>query len=140
MGSQKGDSSTPEAMGRLLIKIREHLGVETMDCLWIFPPMVRGRKEWGLVAVSLHAEEPDQRSVVTARYTAELSGSGLSFESELTPEGAAPAERLPRVMDGVVRRSELRLGDPRVVKIGGSSDEFSALLGEYPSDSLSRGP
>jgi hypothetical protein len=127
-------------MGRLLTEIRDRLGLETMDCLWVFPPLVRGRKEWGLVAVSLREEEHDQRSVFTARYAAELTGAGVSYQSELTPEGVAPADRLPRVMDGVVRRSEIRLGDPRVVKIAGSPEEFSALLGRYPAPSTAHGP
>jgi hypothetical protein len=34
-------------------------------------------------------------------------------------------------MDGVVRRSELQLGDPREIRIGGDPGEFSALLREF---------
>lgn len=125
------ESPTPDAMGMILREIGDRLEVGRMDKLWIFPPLVRGRKEWGLVAVSIADVEPSQRSLFTARYAAELRGIGVTFESEMKSEGKAPADRMPRIMDGVVRRSELQLGDPREIRIGGDRSEFSALLREF---------
>ena len=86
-----------------------------MDRLWLFPPLVRGRKEWGLVVVSCLSGVKDQRTVITARYAAELTGTGVEFQPDLASEGVAPPERLPVVMDGVVRRSDLPLGTAREV-------------------------
>lgn len=125
------NSPVPEALSRLLAALRDRVGVGTMDRLWIFPPLVRGRKEWGLVAVSCLTVERSQRTLVTGTYQAEMTGKGMVFQSEFISEGVAPPERLPRVMDGVVRRSDLQLGTPREVEIGGDEDFFHDLLVEY---------
>jgi len=102
-----------------------------MDRIWIFPPLIRGRKEWGLVAVSCLSEDPHQRTLVTGRYTAELTGTGVIFEPEFFSEGLAPRDRLSNVMDGVVRRSDLQLGSPREVEIRGDLLTYGRLLQEY---------
>ena len=125
------DSPVPDAVGRLLAKLAERIGVDSMDRVWIFPPLVRGRKEWGLVAVSCGTEDPGQRNLVTGKYLAELTGTGVRFEPELMSEGLAPPDRLPLVMDGVVRRSDLQLGVPREKVIGGDPETFRNLLAEY---------
>jgi hypothetical protein len=125
------DTPVPEAMGRLLGLLQKRVDPEAMDRIWIFPPLVRGRKEWGLVAVSCLTDDPSQRSVVTGRYAAELTGTGVLFESEFVSEGRAPPDRLPVVMDGVVRRSELQLDVPRERDIGGDVALFLEVLDEY---------
>lgn len=125
------ESPVPEAMGKLLLLVRERLGVGAVDRIWIFPPLVRGRKEWGLAAVSCRAEGEEARTLHTARYSAELTGQGMVFQPDLVVEGSAPPDLLPRVMDGVVRRSDLPLGRPREVLIEGDPERFHALLREY---------
>jgi hypothetical protein len=125
------ESPVPEALGRLLFLVGSRIGPQSVDRIWIFPPLVRGRKEWGLVAVSCLTEEPDQRSVVTGRYAAELTGQGMDFEPEFMSEGMAPPDRLPVVMDGVVRRSDLQVGVPREEEIGGDPERFRELLSEF---------
>ncbi len=125
------ESPVPEAMGRLLTLLEQRVGADAMDRVWVFPPLVRGRKEWGLVAVSCLTEDPSQRTLVTGRYTAEMTGKGVLFQPEFMSEGSAPPDRLPPVMDGVVRRSDLQLGVPRETEIGGDVDKYQALLGEY---------
>ena len=47
------DPGVPEALPRTLVHLRERLGAERVDRLWIFPPLRRGRRERGVVAVSL---------------------------------------------------------------------------------------
>ena len=42
-------SPAPEAMGRFLTQLGERIGVERIDRVWVFPSLVRGRREWGLV-------------------------------------------------------------------------------------------
>ena len=125
------EAPASEAVGRTLQLIMDRLGAEKVDRVWIFPPLVRGRREWGLVAVSGLTEEPTQRVLYTARYSAELTGTGKAFESEVNLEGSAPPDRLPRVMDGVVRRSDLQLGDAREVEILGDAHRLQELVKSY---------
>jgi len=122
------DSPVPDAVGRVLQGIRDQLGAELVDRVWIFPPLVRGRKEWGLVALSGFTDDPLQRTLYSARYSAELTGTGPSLEFGITAEGEAPPDRLPRVMDGVARRSDLQLGEAREVEIGGDPEKFHSLV------------
>lgn len=124
-------SPVPEAMGRLLARLAAEVGPGTMDRVWVFPPLVRGRREWGLVAVSCFEGDPTLRTLVTARYVAEMTGKGITFDAEVVQEGAVPPDRLPRIMDGVVRRSELNLGIPREVEVRGNPDRFLSLQEAY---------
>jgi hypothetical protein len=125
------ESPVPDAVGRVLQGIRDRLDGDRIDQIWIFPPLIRGRREWGLVAVSGLTRDPGRRTLLTARYSAELRGSGGNLEYEVQVEGDAPPDRLPRVMDGVVRRSNLRLGDPRRVDIRGDRERLRELVREY---------
>ncbi len=127
----KLDTGAPQALSTALRRVGDRLRAETIDRLWIFPPMKRGRQEWGVIAASCFAEEGDRRALYTLRYSAELTGAGTTFESEITPEGEAPPDRLPRVMEGVVRRSEDQLGNPRVIEIEGRAEVFDQVLEEY---------
>lgn len=133
----KGDSGTgvPEALPRALRVVAERLGVETLDRVWIFPPLVRGRREWGLVAVSRFAPgDRDRRSLFTAAYSAERTGQGVVVSPVLTEEGSAPLDRLPRVMQGVVQRSGDTRGEAREVAIGGDVQAFDQLVLEIENE------
>jgi hypothetical protein len=125
------ETGVPEALPATLRMLAERLGAESLDRVWIFPPRVRGRKEWGLVAASrYHPEAAERRLLFTARYTAERTGQGPVVESSLNEEGEAPPDRFPRVMTGVVRRSGEELGDPREVEIGGDPRRLEDLIEE----------
>jgi len=134
-GVRLQESVVPEASGRLLALLGAQLGIPLLDRIWVFPPLVKGRREWGLVAVSLLTGDPDRRELVTGRYSAELTGSGVIFHPEVSSEGEAPPERLPRIMDGVVRRSGLHLGLPREIRIEGDPERFENVLMAYGSPS-----
>jgi hypothetical protein len=121
-------------MGRLLKMLGDRIGEEAVDRVWIFPPLVKGRKEWGLAAVSCLTEDSSRRSLVTGRYSAELTGQGVVFEPRFVTEGLVPPHRIPAIMDGVVRRSDLQLGTPRVVAVQGESFRFRAMVQEYAGD------
>ena len=123
------DPGVPEALPKALDLIQQRIGVESVDTLWLFPPLVRGRKERGLVVASCY-EEGDQRLVHTVTYQAERTGKGLTVDAEIFEEGVAPEDRLPRMIRGVVRRTEAELGEPRDVRIGGDVEEFGRLLEE----------
>ncbi len=126
------DPGVPEALPRTLVHLREQLGVDDMDRVWVFPPLKRGRRERGLVVVSLHLEDdPERRRLVTVSYSAERTGMELKVEPAFTEEGNAPPEMLPRVMEGVVRRAGENHTDAREVEIGREAGSFDALLGEF---------
>ena len=164
---RRSEPGVPEALPRTLRLISDELGAATLDQMWIFPPLVRGRKEWGLVAVSrlgadqhgggsddaakddgadddkgqerTPAEAGDARTVYTAVYSAERTGKGLKIEPSLTEEGVAPQDRLSRVMDGVVRRGGGELGDPREIELRGDPQKFELLLAELEAAAEERG-
>jgi hypothetical protein len=141
-GRQDQGPGVPEALPRTIQGLGRRLLPETLDRIWIFPPLIRGRKEWGLVAVSRFsgAEREDRRGLFTAPYVAERTGKGLEIEWQLEEQGAAPDDRFPRMMDGVVRRAGSELGDPREVEIAGESDRFDALLDELGRELLEPEP
>lgn len=109
------------------------LGPGAIDRIWIFPPLVRGRREWGLVAAGCF-DGGGARRLVTARYSAERTGRGLYLDTRLLDEGVAPSDRLPRVMEGVVRRGPEPLGSPRVVELDGGVDAYESFMADFPGD------
>ena len=130
-----GDAGVPEAIPRTLQMMARRLGESEIDRLWVFPPLIVGRKERGLVAASCFTEDGARR-LYTAAYSAERTGTSLSVEHGIAEEGQAPPDRLPRVMQGVVRRSEIDLGEPRMVEIAGDPVKLWALLDEFDEDLL----
>ncbi len=130
-GLRKDDPGVPEALPRILMRVRDRLDVETIDKLWIFQPVRSGRREQGLVAVSAFQNGQERRVMITVAYIAEHTGSGVSVEPTFTMEGAAPADIFPPVMKGVVRRSGEGAAEPRAVAISGSAAKFEELLAEY---------
>lgn len=128
---KSADPGVPEALPRTLIRLRDRLGVETIDRLWIFPPVRRGRREQGLIAVSMFEEGEERRSMVTVAYNAEHTGKGVTVEPTFTREGLAPPDRFPPVMEGVVRRASDGKGEPREVEIEAKPQRFEELMEEY---------
>ena len=128
----KGDRGpgVPEAIPRTLLLVAQRLGEGEIDRLWIFPPLIRGRKEWGLVAASCFTREGARR-LFTAQYSAERAGMSLTVDTGMAEEGRTPPERLPQVMSGVARRSEIDLGEPRTIEIAGDPARFEALMSEF---------
>jgi hypothetical protein len=125
------DIGVPEALPRALEQLRERIGPTALDRLWIFPPMRRGRRERGLIAVSAFQEGEERRSLVTVAYVAEQTGKeGVRVETAFTHEGEAPADRFPTVMKGVVLRGGEERGEPREVEIGGAPEALESLLDE----------
>ncbi len=131
----RSDPGVPEALPEALRFLRDALGVEAVADLWIFPPLVRGRRERGLVVASAFAEE-DRRGVHTVTYVAERTGKGVRVDPAIAEEGEVPPDRLPRMIRGVVRRARHDLGEPRRVDISGAADAFQALLDELLPDAV----
>ncbi len=119
----------PEGLATTLALVRRRLGAESIDRLWIFPPLTRGRRERGLVAISCLAEA-GRRRLLTAAYRARRRGGELGVEPELIEQGLAPADSLARVVAGVARRELLRLGEPREIVVGGDAAALDRLTAE----------
>jgi|TARA_Y100000996_G_scaffold401338_1_gene372175 chemotaxis protein CheY-P-specific phosphatase CheC len=117
----------PEAITQILGKMSSQLKTENIETIWIFPPMIKKRKEWGLIAVSCFAEGTS-RSLYTGRYFAQREGGKLSLDVEISEEGSAPVDSLARVMIGVVKRSQIDLGSPKAYMIEGKIEVFETLL------------
>ena len=128
------DPGVPGALPRTLIRLRDRLGADSVDQLWIFPPVRRGRREQGLVAVSTFQEDEERRSMVTVSYNAEHTGQGIAIEPVFTHERDAPPDRFPGVIKGVVERAGTGRGEPREVKIEGSNQKFEELMEEFDAD------
>ena len=82
------------------------------------------------MVVSVFLDGEERRGLFTVAYRAERTGRALSVQPVFTPEGEAPPELLPGVMEGAVRRSG-ETEDPREVRIEGSADSFGALMSEF---------
>ena len=123
----------PEALPRAVRELGRRLGAEAIDRLWVFPPLIRGRREWGLVAASCF-DGGTARRRVTATYAAQRTGRGLYLDTALLDQGVAPADRLPRVMEGVVRRGPAPLGGPRIVEVGGAEEAFDAFMEDFADE------
>lgn len=130
------DPGVPGALARALRTLAERTGTGTLDRVWLFPPMRKGRRESGLVAAGCFLSPPagERRLVVTLAYRAEESGKGIAFDHAFQEEGEAPDDRLPRVIEGVVQRSEEALGEPRPVPLGGDAEAFEALVADLEPD------
>jgi hypothetical protein len=119
----------PGALAEALRQLGEWISPSRLDRLWLFPPLSRGRSESGVIAGSCFVHE-DRRLLITLAYRAEETGSGVTFTPVFQEEGEAPDDRLPRIMEGVVKRSEEARQPPRMVSIAGNPEAFTNLLEE----------
>lgn len=128
----------PEAIPRGLQHLLDRYGAEALDRIWIFPPLISGRKEWGLLVASVFTEgaADERRLLVSSPYTAERTGQGLTLERSFQEQGEAPPDRFPRVVEGVVRRAEKDLGEPREIVVEGDLDVLLTVLEEFDVDLL----
>ena len=123
----------PEAIPQILHKMSSQLEIEEMETLWIFPPLINKRREWGLIAVSCYTGSTSRR-LYTARYSAYREGADVSLDVQISEEGKAPVDSLARVMAGVVKRSPIDLGSPKTYMIDGISEKFHTLLTELEAE------
>jgi hypothetical protein len=144
-GARKDDPGVPGAEQRALGELLAVVSAARVDGLWRFPPLRKGRRESGLLAAGLFADDagaregeeaaasasdPDRRILVTLAWRAEETGKGITFESRFEEQGEAPRDRLPRVMTGVTRRMDEAAGEPRYLSVGGDPALLEALREE----------
>ena len=136
--ARESGPGVPEAIIQVLSRMSKQLKPDNMETIWIFPPMINKRKEWGLIAASCYADGTS-RSLYTGRYFAQRESGKLSLDVEISEEGKAPVDSLTRVMVGVVRRSQIDLGSPRAYMIEGEREVFDTLLADLEAELMEVG-
>ena len=121
----------PEPLLALLLSLASRVSTHALDEIWVFPARQTPKSESALVVVSALHDDPDRRRVLTARYKATRQASGgFAVEESLVEHAVAPADRIARVIDGVIRRLDDDLAQlaPRAFDIRGETDRWLALL------------
>lgn len=129
--SGRAPDETPTPLQALLHSLAKRVSVERIDQVWLFPPRQSSRSESALVVAAAFNGGDDRRRVLTARYVVRKQEKGASsIEESVVEHAVAPADRLPRVIDGVVRRLDDELADltPRHESIGGDAGRWQELL------------
>jgi hypothetical protein len=107
---------------------------EQVDQVWIFPPHTVGAKESGFAVLALFAEADERgprRTLHTLRYEAEsLKGGKTRRMDSRQEEGTVPADRLDRIVDGLVRRLGGGTETPEVRDVRGDPAEWARLLAD----------
>jgi len=124
----RGEAPDPGLAAAHLADLGARLGVAAIDELWVFPTRRLGTLDSTVIVVSAFAEgEDDRRRVLTAHYTVRRDPRGRPVvQQEIVEHAIAPADRIARVVDGVLRRlDEEFAGDEQrfaelVDRIGGS--------------------
>lgn len=127
------DSTNPH-LAAALAAAGEHTPPEQVDQVWIFPPRTVAARESGLAVLALFAE-PDargpRRTLHTLRYEAEsLRGGKTRRVDSRQEEGTVPADRLNRIVDGMVRRLGGGMETPEVRDVSGDGAKWARLLAE----------
>lgn len=106
-----------EVVAKLLDAVALRMPPGEVESVWAFPGVKRDNKEYA-IAVITRRGTGDRHLVYRARYVMELAGQHRGqamLDIEETAE--APAELLPRVIEGVRRRAD-EAGDAEVVDLG----------------------
>lgn len=131
----------PTLLLAVLEGVARYLPTGSLDELWIFPPRRSGEIESVvLVATAFVPDDAERRRILTAHLTArrdELRKAARKrgakpVEPIVVEQGEAPADRIGRVVDGVMRRldEELAALPPRPVRIGGEESRWEELIAE----------
>lgn len=116
----------------LLRAVERRLDIAEIDRFWVFSERAVGRARSTLVVLSAYEESGDRRRVLTARNSPEetAADSGPGARHRLVEEGIVPADRIGRLVEGVLRRldDEVPEEDPVLFDIGGDPDRWAAAL------------
>lgn len=136
-----GVERDPRLLLATLEGLARRLSLESLDELWIFPPRRHGEIESVVVvATAFVQDDADRRRILTAHLTARRSDlrktrrkvAAKPIEPMVVEQGEAPADRIGRVVEGVMRRldEELAALPPRQVRIGGEVARWEELIAE----------
>lgn len=154
----------------LLAKLADRLPIAVLDELWLFPPHRLGTTESAVVVVSAREQSDEQQKgpdhatrsrqapdagiqrtpvttpparqrVITARYRLAKDDRGrATIAYEITEHGLAPADRIHKLVAGVLGRldPDLAARPPRTERVGGDPTRWQALLDAVAEDSVPR--
>lgn len=125
------------ALAALMAELPEPFPLTRIDRVWVFPPRMLGEVESGLVVLSLRSEgrpDADEREVVTVHYEVRPGKGGPDRLLEVVSRGWAPSERIPRMIDGVVRRLGEDNEEPRTATIEGDGEGWNRFVAEVSDD------
>ena len=111
-------------LARLLAEMAAHADPARIDRAWIFPPRHHGDLETGLVVLSLRGEDhasAEMREVVTVRYEQRPGEKAATGSAVAAARGWAPADRVPGLIDGVLRRRGGEGEEPIFIETGGDT-------------------
>jgi hypothetical protein len=101
-----------------------------IDHVWLFAPRDLAGRESGLLVLSLRAgdDASAHRRLLTVAYESEGGTRELRVSRTVTEQGRAPADRIPRLMQGVLARLRDEPGDPVEESIRFDPARWAALL------------
>lgn len=129
----------------LLARLERRVGHGDVDELWAFPPRRAGATESVLLVASVFDADGDRRRIVTARAVRRRERGSVVAEDlvrELAEQGVAPADRVGRLLEGVLRRLDdpLTSEPPRTYRIGGDPARWRRAVGELTGAPEEDGP
>lgn len=122
----------------LLRTIADEVGVDRIDQVWLFPPRRLKAGETSVVVVAaFHDLEDDRRRVYAAQYTAPAD-TRAEPRLALDQYGAAPADRVGRLVEEVVERikDDAPPTAPRAVRIRGEDERWNTMLHQIAEELL----
>lgn len=128
--------------------IEERVEPGAIDKIWIFPPQRNGEFESIVIVTTTFAPEDQRRRTIltancTLRYEETRRGTRTTItKKEIEEQGSAPAERIDRVVAGVMRRldDELASLPPHLITIGGDLERWKELHPESHSPGTTCAP
>lgn len=114
----------------LLEGLAPRLDVGTIDELYVFPTRRVQGVESTVFVFSVHDAE-DRRRVITAHLRATRNKRGEpAIDTKLDEHAITPAERIPRVIEGVLKRlsEDFAATPPSHCVIAGSAERWVALI------------
>ena len=114
----------------LLEGLQTQVDVSTVDELYLFPTRRVQGVESTVFVFSVHDAE-DRRRVITAHLRATRNKRGEpTIETKLDEHATTPADRIPRVIEGVLRRMGDEFSDtpPSHCRIDGSAERWRELI------------
>ncbi len=119
----------------LLEGLAPRIDVSSIDELYLFPTRRVQGTESTVFVFSVNEPE-DRRRVITAHLRATRNKRGEpTIETRLDEHATTPPERIPRVIEGVLKRlsEDFAATPPSHCRIEGSEDRWRALIDELTS-------
>jgi hypothetical protein len=127
--------STAAPSPSLLSALRDRSGTlpaTRVDRVWLFAPRQVGTAESSLAVLSLfdEAEPAGRRQIVTLHCAATTERGRVRRAEALVEQGSVPADRVDRMIQGVLHRLRDEREAPRSERIGGDRARWEAMVGE----------